>query len=347
MTFIFLALSRKIKKEKFIAYASYYVVFKSLFNSIWIMCLACLLASKYEISDLVLPILFSVMYYPYTIIETYLVVRKMNLYRRVSQSIFDFLRTWNVGIVVNMFAIWLVILMNQNMGKAQFMIAMYIFIVIFPWIQMYISGLGEHGLRTEKYKQMLEDKYNIKCNVKMYIFNGKTNKNANIYVKGILGKKRIMISDYLVESLTEDEICAILCHEISHCEYYDTEINVIIVNVVSLILIILGYIFELINMPIISGTVITIIMIICLILTIMALRRGQEYKADRYVVDLTKQYSVFADALVKICDLNSTMKKRGAILELFETHPQTEKRIQHIKKYYEKIRENVTYIKIL
>lgn len=336
MTVIFFALSRKMNKEKFVVYASYYAVFKALFNSVWIMCLACYLVSRNERSDLILPFLFSLMYYPYTITEIYLIVRKINIYREVSYSIGDFLRTWNIGIMVNTFAIWLVILLDKRLETELFMVALYIFIVIFPWIQMYLSGLEEQGIKTDKYKKIVEERCNIKCNIRMYIYNGKINQNANIYVKGILGKKRIMISDYLIESLTEDEISAILCHEISHCIYHDTETNVMIVNLVSLLLIILGCIFEFISMPIIAGVLITVILIVFLLLIIMALRRAQEYKADRYVVDVTNEYNALANALVKIYDLNNTLKKRGHILALFETHPQIDKRIRQIKVYHER-----------
>lgn len=334
MTFIFLMLGRKMNKEKLVTYANYYMVFKAIFNSIWIMCIASLIVSKCGMSDLTLPFVFCIIYYPYTIIETYVINRKVNMYRKVSCSIWDFFRSWGMGVALNIVGIWFIILLNKNIGKEVFLVVLYLLASIFPWLQIYLSGLSAKASQTKIYEKMFKEKYNLDCTTNMYIYNGKLLKNANAYVTSIFGKKRIMISDYLIENLSEDEVCAILCHEISHCVNFDAESIVMIINFISLLLIVLGYFFGIISMPVILGCIIVISVILVMVLGLMAFRRVQEYRADRYVVDITGDYQVFVNALMRMYDLNNAMKKQGKLLILFGSHPQLDIRVRRLKEYY-------------
>jgi len=127
-----------------------------------------------------------------------------------------------------------------------------------------------------------------------------------------------------------------LCHEISHCVNFDTEAIALLINSVSLLLITMGLLFELFQVPVIAGSIVVVGCILLLIFVVMAFRRAKEYKADRYVVDMTGEYKVFTEALTHIYELNDTLKKRNKWLCLFESHPQLDTRIQHIASYYEK-----------
>lgn len=334
MTAVFLTLTRKMHKERFIAYAGYYVVFKSVFNSILMMCLANYIVSKFGLNEWILPILFSIIYYPITIVEIYTVVRKVNIYRGVSYSFLEFFRTWNIGIIVNMLAVWLFIIVDHGSNKALFDVLLKVFIIVFPWIEMYILGMDDRGLITDKYNKLIKDKYGIICNAKMIIFEGKRKKNANAFVKGILWKKCIMISDYMLDSLTEEEVCTILCHELSHCVYYDTEIFVLSINLFSLLLILIGSIFQEVDMEILAGCAILFVLVIISLLFIMCLRRLQEYRADRFSVDTTGDYKAMARALTVLYKLNDTLEERSKIMVMLETHPKLENRIRRMETYY-------------
>jgi len=193
MTFIFMAFGKKMDRTKFIACAEHYLVFKPFFNSIWMMILVSLIASRTNINELIVPLIFVVIYYPYTMLETYFVMRKVNEYRKVTATIWDFFKKWWKGIVFNSVGIWLIVLLDKNIGRDLFMLVLYLFALIFPWFQIYLSGLVTQGSQTDKYGKILKEKYGMDCSVKMYVFNGKINKNANAYVAGILNKKRIMI----------------------------------------------------------------------------------------------------------------------------------------------------------
>lgn len=280
-----------------------------------------------------LPFVFAVIYFPYTILETYLVVRKVNEYKAVHTSMLEYSKSWIYGIVTNFVVICAIIFITEQKRVDIFIIVICVFALIFPWFQTYMYGISTKGEEIILYKNLLKQKYNIECSAAMYVFSGKLTKNANAYVTNLLTKKRIMISDYLIENLSEDEICAILSHEVSHCENRDTEFNVVFVNFISLILIILGYSFELWNMPIIPGCLIAISTIVVWIIAFMAIRRNQEYRADKYVVDKIGDYKTYVNALVRIHDLNCIPKKKNKFLALFESHPQLEKRIQKLSEY--------------
>ena len=71
----------------------------------------------------------------------------------------------------------------------------------------------------------------------IYTIDGsKRSSKANAYFTGMFGKKRIVLYDTLIAKMTEEEIVAVLSHEIGHCKHRHTLKNMLITFPANLLL---------------------------------------------------------------------------------------------------------------
>ena len=199
------------------------------------------------------------------------------------------------------------------------------------------SILEEGELRSE-----LETfvKNNNLENVVLYKWPTRDKKLVNALVCGLL-KKRIFISDYLMDNMTIDEILSILAHEIGHIKKKHTlkRMFMIIIG----ILLLMALIFALASLDIsleldIPGPVIFIVIISFVVMYFIFfakyLYRKHETQADIFVIESGNSPEVFATALMKLAELNHVGKRFNRADAKFQTHPSMVKRIKTIEEKY-------------
>jgi len=88
------------------------------------------------------------------------------------------------------------------------------------------TPLGEGELRTEIEKFATKTGFNLD-NI-FVIDDSKRSTKANAYFSGLGAKKRIVLYDTLMDKMTNDEIVAVLAHEVGHYKHKHTLINFMI-----------------------------------------------------------------------------------------------------------------------
>ena len=161
----------------------------------------------------------------------------------------------------------------------------------------------------------------------------------------------------LLDIMNDKELTAVMAHELSHIKNYDIRVSTIVFGLVCIV----GFISDLgFRMLWIGGNnsedrspVGAIILVVTAILAPiaaaiaqMAVSRQREYLADASAVNLTRYPEGMIDALKKLDTHAQPMRrqnsateamyinnplKKGAISNLFSTHPPIEKRIERLE----------------
>lgn len=181
----------------------------------------------------------------------------------------------------------------------------------------------------------------------IYLIDGsKRTTKANAFFTGFGNKKRVFLYDNLTQNLSEDEIVAVLAHELGHYKKHHILINLFLGTAQSAILL---YLFSLISESILftevmggsSNAAIFYLNILCFVLLfepfqlIMSifmnvLSRKMEYEADRYTnIYGLGQYLI--SALKKISSLNySNLTPHRLYVFVNYSHPPLLSRIKAI-----------------
>lgn len=172
--------------------------------------------------------------------------------------------------------------------------------------------------------------------VKLMIWPTKKSKVANALVTGFLKKKQIFISDYLLESMTTEEVEAILAHEIGHIKHRHLWKRLALIAIFFGSMYVIGvgmdwYEEQFTDIPVWIGLSLMIgILIVYMTLGFKYFSRVQERQADEYVLALNVDYRDFSSALLKLAKLNHMTSKMNKLDESFQTHPSIAKRIHWI-----------------
>lgn len=169
--------------------------------------------------------------------------------------------------------------------------------------------------------------------------------HSNAYFIGLTKEKRIVLFDTLLKQVDEDEILAILCHEVGHWKYSHTAKMVVLALAIQLVY------FYLFNISLNSKTIgkamfygnesliirILYFFMILGILTIPidiirnAISRCYERQADRFAVGMGYGREL-SSGLVKLCEKNnSNMDPDPVYAAVVHTHPTVIERIRLIE----------------
>jgi STE24 endopeptidase len=168
---------------------------------------------------------------------------------------------------------------------------------------------------------------------------------ANAAFAGIGRTKRIILGDTLLSGYSQEEILAILAHEVGHYKNRDT----LRLMLTSSLLALAGFYIAHHCLKGLSGmlgfdTVYDIgaapLFIFCLfIFSLISMpfanmhSRRREFAADAYAIDKTKNPEALVSALEKLADQNLSNKEPAAWAELLlHSHPSISRRIKHIRK---------------
>jgi STE24 endopeptidase len=169
-------------------------------------------------------------------------------------------------------------------------------------------------------------------------FGAKT-KKANAALTGLGSSKRIVLSDTLIQNLTDEEVEGVFAHEVGHQKLGHIWYGIgsgVLTSFMSLFIVSVLYEgavrslsaapSDIAMMPLL-GVLIALVSFFLGPLT-LALSRWQEYAADKYASDMTRNPGALGNALEKIGRINLADPDPHPMLELFTfSHPSLRKRI--------------------
>lgn len=161
---------------------------------------------------------------------------------------------------------------------------------------------------------------------------------ANAAVAGIIpGNRRIFVTDALLRNFTDEQVETVVAHEIGHIRHRHLPIFCII-----MVCYILSYtlFIQLVTDPLESllpgyQLLITVIHIFFFIfyfkVVLSFLSRRFEHQADLYAIELTNNSDAFKSALLNLSIMSNLPRPIRYVIELFNTHPSVERRIQFLE----------------
>ena len=174
----------------------------------------------------------------------------------------------------------------------------------------------------------------------------KTTKKANAAFTGIGKSKRVIIGDTLIDNFNQEEIDAILSHELGHFKLkhlwkmmaLGTTVTFIGLYVVSLV-----YLKSVSVWDFDGITQLAALPLLALLLGVYgflvgpiqnAVSRHYEYAADRFSLDLAGYKGSMISSLEKLADQNLADRDPHSIVEfLFHSHPSIKHRVTRLKAY--------------
>lgn len=182
----------------------------------------------------------------------------------------------------------------------------------------------------------------------VYTFNmSKTTKKANAAFTGMGKTKRIILGDTLIESFTEDEIETVFAHELGHYKKGHIKKNILFSIFGTFIgLFIMAQIYEYLipKFGFQNPWDIGALPLLALIAGVWSfltsplgagLSRKFEYEADRFAIDMTKNYDAFKSTMEKLVDQNLSNDEPNKLVEFWtHSHPSVKRRLEAALNYY-------------
>ena len=219
---------------------------------------------------------------------------------------------------------------------------------ILPWFNKF-EPLAEGSLRRRIDRYAEEQRYGLKD---IYVMNGsKRSSKGNAYVAGIGNKKRIALFDTLVNLLSEQEITAILAHEVGHAKkghtWKMTVLSMAKTGVLFFFLNLFLYRPELYQAFGMDGTPLYAGLVFCLLLyspvMLLAgplfhmLSRRFEFQADRFAAKTGPGKEDIISGLKKLSVSHlANLEPHPFDIWLHYTHPPVLRRIQAIESSFAK-----------
>ncbi len=292
---------------------------------------------------------------PFSIYDTFKIERKYGFNTMTVRTfITDHIKSWFIALLVGVPVLGLITWFYYKTGKNFWWYAWGLITVFSVFINLFYSELivplfnkqiplPEGSLRTSI--EAFSQKTGFKLR-NIYIIDGsKRSTKANAYFSGFGPKKRIVLYDTLQKQLTEEEIVAVLAHEIGHYKKKHVLMNLLFsVITTGIMLFLLSLV---VNNPSFStalganiasfhlGLIVFGILYSPLSLVIGLLTnyisRKNEFAADRFVVDNFKP-DLLAEGLKKISVKNlSNMMPHPAYVFFHYSHPPLLQRLEKLE----------------
>lgn len=296
---------------------------------------------------------------PFSYYQNFVIEEKYGFNKSTKKLFFlDKLKGWALTIILGGSILALIVWFYQQTGP-YFWIYIWVFIAVFSiFMTLFYSSLivplfnkqtpledGELRSSIEGFAKKVD--FNLD---KIFVIDGsKRSTKANAYFSGFGLKKRIVLYDTLINDLENDEIVAVLAHEVGHYQKKHVFINMVIsIMLTGFTLFILSL---LINNPILSGALsvdqpsfhiglIAFGVIYSPISEITGIlmnyiSRKFEYQADDYAMEKFNAESLISSLkkLSKNSLSNLTPHKASVIMHY--SHPTLLQRILHLKNNIE------------
>jgi len=236
------------------------------------------------------------------------------------------------------------ILSYFNASDLMLFLGIIIFLFVFSLLYPYLLHfrLGATSFCDKDKKSMIIDFLNKKGihNIEVFEYPGGKWKEANAYITG-LWKKRVFISDYLLFHLSDDEILAVLAHEIGHIKKKHLWLKILYIFLLYPIFLGITSIMDLVQKPlekliyqpflIFLGILFLFSFLIAYFLFYTKIERFFEYQADLYAIKCEISPKILISALQKIALLNDQRLSLNKVDEKLRSHPSIQKRIKFLE----------------
>lgn len=187
---------------------------------------------------------------------------------------------------------------------------------------------------------------NVKLNVEnVFKFDmSKNTKKANAAFTGLGKTKKIILGDTLLENFSNDEIEAVIAHEIGHFRHKHITKNIIISTLFSFLTFYLMAVLYKISLPLFGFENITdiaalpILSLWAVVIGVLqspitnGISRKFEYEADQYAIETTDKAEIFINALHKLNEQNLGDEDPHPLVEWYSySHPSIKKRTAFIE----------------
>jgi len=292
---------------------------------------------------------------PFSFYDTFVIEKKYGFNTMsIRTFITDHIKSWFIAVLVGAPVLGLITWFYYKSGSFFWFYAWALITLFSVFINLFYSELivplfnkqsplGEGTLRTSI--EAFAEKTGFKLK-NIYIIDGsKRSTKANAYFSGFGPKKRIVLYDTLQKELTEEEIVAVLAHEIGHYRKKHVLITLIISVVLTGLML---FLFSLlVNNPALSGALgskttsfhLGLIVFgilyspLSLIIGLLTnyISRKNEFAADRFVKEYFKP-EILAAALKKLSVKNlSNMMPHPAYVFFHYSHPPLLSRLEKLE----------------
>jgi len=292
---------------------------------------------------------------PFGYYDTFVIEKKYGFNTMTIKTfIADHIKSWFIALLVGVPVLGLITWFYYKTGKNFWLYAWGLITVFSVFINLFYSELivplfnKQIPLPEGSLRSMIET-FSKKTGFRLrniYIIDGsKRSTKANAYFSGFGPKKRIVLFDTLQKELSEEEIVAVLAHEMGHYKKKHVLLNLVLsVIVTGLMLFLLS---EVVNSPSLSqalgskqasfhlGLIVFGILYSPLSLFIGLLTnyisRKNEFAADRFVKDNFRP-ELLAEALKKLSVKNlSNMMPHPAYVFFHYSHPPLLQRLEKLE----------------
>ncbi len=282
--------------------------------------------------------------------------------QKLRSWIWDECKGWLVSLVLGTIMVEIVYAIIRIAPERWWIIAWAVFVGLFllmaqlaPVLLMPIfykfEPLNNDGLR-ERLTKLGERAGTRVRGVYEWKLSEKTNK-ANAALTGLGSTRRIILSDTLLEHYNDDEIEAILAHELGHHVHRHilksivTQVGVTLlgfwlINVVLRFVIAKDWfpaldprLYDFANLPLI--VLVATVLGFVLMPALNAISRKHEREADRYAWENTPAIEPFISSMQKLADQNLAEREPNKFIEwLFHSHPAVGKRVAAAQAWAER-----------
>jgi len=246
-------------------------------------------------------------------------------------------------------------------GIVSFVVFLISFGYVFRWFCMYVvmpMFNKFNPLENESLKNKLMnlcDKCGLK-NVSIEVMDAsRRSKHSNAFIFGIFGKKRIVIFDNMLETMTEDEIVSVVAHEIGHGKLHHlafkniqgvfsvTAVTFIVFSLMKIPSFYNAFGYSWVNEANITDNMIIGFSIASAFITSFMwvlspianwISRKMEYAADRYACSVIENPKTLSTALLKLYSSNLSDIFPHPVYEFFNySHPSVLNRIRKILEW--------------
>jgi Zn-dependent protease with chaperone function len=168
------------------------------------------------------------------------------------------------------------------------------------------------------------------------VLKGKRIKTGNAMIAGVLpGTKYIFLTDYLIEHMDDDEVLAVVAHEIGHGKKHHLLIKLLVplaavVPMAVAITVLASANLANTTMLLVIAGAMPLVLIGALLLLNGVVGLRMEKAADDYACD-TVGCEPMIGALEKLADMNMAKRDTGRMFNLLTQHPNIEDRIARLR----------------
>ena len=293
---------------------------------------------------------------PFDLYNTFVLEERYGFNRTTVRTyIMDKVKGWLIGALIGGGLLALITWIYMLTGQWFWLIALGLVTLVSLFLMMFYSNLivplfnKQVPLEEGSLRGKIEE-FAVNAGFKLdniYVMDGsKRSSKANAYFTGLGPKKRIVLFDTLIEDLEEEEIVAVLAHEVGHYKKKHSTTGLILATVQSAIMFYLFSLFVGVDSFAVAlggaeasfhlgliafGVLYSPISILTGLLT-NALSRHNEYQADNFAKDKYEADSLIS-SLKKLSKNNlSNLTPHPVYVFFHYSHPPLLQRIRSLKK---------------